>query len=185
MKAKLLAVAAFVFISAASFAGFSAMAEPSLDDLFKQLRTVTTDTEAAVVESAIWARWMNSGSPSVDLLMNRGLEAMAGEDYETADKLFTSVVEVSPNFPEGWNKRATLHFLQDDYEGAIADIRETLRLEPRHFGALAGLGKILEAYGDKRRALQAYREALAVNPHLEGLKEDVARLAPEVEGRGI
>lgn len=179
----ILSLAAAAFLAAGAVARAD---EPvSLSSLYDKLSQAGTREEATLIEAAIWERWMESGSPSTDLLLSRGLEAMADDDFDTAGKLFDAVVDISPKFAEGWNKRATLHFLAEDYELALVDIRQVLALEPRHFGALAALGKILESFGDKKHALEAYRQALAVNPYLEGIAEDAKRLEPEVDGRGI
>ena len=117
--------------------------------------------------------------------MSRAIEALSEDDYEAAEHILTSIVEINPNYAEAWDKRAMLYFVQDKYEQAIVDLEQTLRLEPRHFGALAGLGKIFEEYGQKRKALEAYRKALEIHPYLEGVSKEIERLSPEVEGRGI
>jgi tetratricopeptide (TPR) repeat protein len=158
---------------------------PSLDELFGQLSKSQSQQTARLLEQQIYQVWLQSGSDSVDLLMTRALEAMNGDDYETAEHLLTAIVDISPSYAEAWNKRAMLYFVQDKYEEAIVDLEQTLRLEPRHFAALAGLGKIFEEYGQKRRALEVYRKALEIHPYLEGVSKEIERLAPEVEGRGI
>lgn len=184
MRLKLLSLIVFAFTLGAAFSA-SATDKPALDELFKKLAK-TGDAEAArVFEQEIWMQWLQSGSDSVDLLMNRGVEAMAEDDYETAEHLFTSIVEIDPNYAEGWNKRAMSYFAQDKYEEALVDLEQTLRLEPRHFGALAGVGRILEEYGQKKKALEAFRKAAEIHPHLEGVTEEIERLSPDVEGRGI
>lgn len=163
----------------------SPTAPQSLDDLFAKLSKSSDAQSAKAIEQLIWQQWLQSGSDSVDLLMSRAIEALSEDDYEAAEHILTSIVEINPNYAEAWDKRAMLYFVQDKYEQAIVDLEQTLRLEPRHFGALAGLGKIFEEYGQKRKALEAYRKALEIHPYLEGVSKEIERLSPEVEGRGI
>jgi tetratricopeptide (TPR) repeat protein len=153
--------------------------------LFEKLVSARTPDDARTIEEAIWDRWNRSGSISVDLLLDRGLEALAEGDYDRALGFLDEVVDLAPGFPEGWNKRATVYFLLDDYASALGDIEATLALEPRHFGAIGGLALILEELGDKEGALDAYRRVLGVYPWLEGAKESESRLTVEIEGRGI
>lgn len=153
--------------------------------LFDQLAHASTPEDAKIIENAIWDRWNRSGSISVDLLLDRGLDALAEGEYERALSFLDEVVDLAPGFPEGWNKRATVYFLLDDYASALGDIEATLALEPRHFGAIGGLALILEELGDKQGALDAYRRVLTVYPWLEGAVESESRLTVEIEGRGI
>ncbi len=95
------------------------------------------------------------------------------------------VVSLKPDFVEGWNRRATLYYLQNDYTRSMSDIEQVLAREPRHFGALAGLGMIMQELGDEKRALDAFRKALAINPHLEKVPDLVKTLTEKVEGRDI
>lgn len=157
----------------------------ALDLLFGQLAAAESAEEGRALEGAIQALWLQSGSPSVDLLMGRGLDALHEEDYDRAYFYFDEVVTLSPGFAEGWNKRATIHYIREDYASALRDIEQTLRLEPRHYEALAGLGIILEELGDKKGALDAYRRALALDPWLRDGKSRIEPLELEVEGRGI
>jgi tetratricopeptide (TPR) repeat protein len=156
----------------------------SLDDLFERL--ARTDAEdPALLQRRIGERWSASGSDSMDLLLARGREAMDDEAYDKAIDHLTALTRLAPDFAEGFNARATAHFLRDDYWASVRDIQRTLALEPRHFGALAGLGVILERLGDEAEALAAHRAALAINPHLEDSEEAVKRLAPVVDGREL
>lgn len=156
-----------------------------LDRLFSQLAQSKTPEDAKVVEDLIWDVWNRSGSISVDLLMDRALQALAAGNYENSLTFLDEVVDLAPGYSEGWNKRATVHFLRDDYASALGDLEATLALEPRHFGAIAGLALVLEDLGDKEGALDAYRRVLAVYPFLEGAGEAESRLTVEIEGRGI
>ena len=104
---------------------------------------------------------------------------------DVALKLLDAVVKLRPDYVEGWNRRATLYYLKNDYAHSLDDIRQVLIREPRHFGALAGLGMIMQDIGEEKRALEAFRKALAVNPHLEKVPELVKSLTEKVEGRDI
>jgi tetratricopeptide (TPR) repeat protein len=158
---------------------------PSLDTLFEALKIAPDAESAKAIESRIWGAWMVSGSDTCTLLMGRAKAAADEKDYDLAIKLLDAVVEIKPNYVEGWNRRATVYYLMNDYGHALADIREVLAREPRHFGALAGLGLILQELGDDAHALEAYRRALAINPHLEHVGETVKTLREKVEGRDI
>lgn len=156
-----------------------------LDKLYGELAKAQDEMTSRALESAIQSVWLESGSPSIDLLMSRGLDALREDNFDRAYFYFDEVVTLAPGFAEGRNKRATIHYLREDYARALSDIEHVLRLEPRHFEALAGLGVILEELGDKKGALDAYRKALAINPQLLNGKERIAPLELEVEGRGI
>ena len=158
---------------------------PTLDELFERLAKARDAAEAGGVARLIERRWMRSGSDTADLLMSRAIEAMKADDPGLAVELLDRVIARAPGWAEAWNRRATAFFMQGDRRRSLADIRETLAREPRHFGALSGLGVILLAEEDKRRAYDAFKRALAVHPHLHGARESLDRLAPEVEGRDI
>lgn len=157
----------------------------NLDTLFAALKIAPDDDSARAIEQRIWAVWMISGSDTCNLLMSRVKAATAAKDYDLALKLLDAVVEIKPDYVEGWNQRATIYYLKDDYGRAIADIGEVLKREPRHFGALSGLGVILQEIGDDKDALKAYRDALKIDPHLEHIPDVVKELSVKVEGREI
>lgn len=159
--------------------------DPRLDALFTQLRRVTGYLQARTVEQQIWAIWSTSSNAEVNRLMSEGVDAMATQDYRAALTDFTRIVEIAPDFAEGWNKRATVLWLVDDYEGSIADVDRTLALEPRHFGALAGLGHIYAALDRDEEALVAYEKALAVNPHMPGIIASIEQLRQRLKERQI
>jgi tetratricopeptide (TPR) repeat protein len=158
---------------------------PSLDTHFEALKIAPDAESAKAIETRIWGVWIVSGSDTCNLLMGRAKVAADEKDYDLAIKLLDAVVELKPNYVEGWNRRATVYYLMNDYGHSLADIREVLAREPRHFGALAGLGLILQELGDDAHALEAYRRALAINPHLEHVGETVKTLREKVEGRDI
>ena len=117
--------------------------------------------------------------------MTRVKNAIEEKDYDLAIRLLNSVIAIRPGYVEAWNQRATVYYLKDDYARAIADIAEVLAREPRQFGALAGLGLMLQDIGDDKDALEAYRKALAIDPHLESIPDAVKTLTEKVEGRDI
>jgi tetratricopeptide (TPR) repeat protein len=117
--------------------------------------------------------------------MSRVKEAIDEKDYDLAIKLLDAIIAIKSDYVEAWNRRATVFYLKQDYGHALADIREVLAREPRHFGALAGLGLILQDMGDDKHALEAFRRALAIDPHLENLSDVVKTLTEKVDGRDI
>ena len=157
----------------------------SIDFLFEALKAAPDDDSAKAIENRIWALWLSSGSDTADLLMARAKQATEAKELDLAIRLLGSIIEIRPNYLEAWNRRATLYFLKKDYSNSLADLRRVLALEPRHFGALAGLGTILSEIGDERRALEAFRRALAVHPRLNGIADEVKSLTEKVEGRPI
>lgn len=153
-----------------------------IDLLFETLMTSKDRQLAEEAERGIIKLWHESGSDTVDLLMSWALEAMEDKRYPRALDFLDRVVVMEPDYVEGWNKRATVHFLLDDYSRSIADIARVLELESRHFGALSGLGIILRGLGDKEQAIAAYERALEVNPYLEGAREALDELDAETRG---
>jgi tetratricopeptide (TPR) repeat protein len=159
--------------------------DPRLEALFRELRVVTGYLKARTLEQQIWSIWSASSNPEVNRLMDDGVTAMATQDYKTALADFTRVIEAAPDFAEGWNKRATVLWLVGDYEGSLADVDKTLALEPRHFGALAGLGHIYAALERDDEALAAYERALAVNPHMPGIIASIEQLKQRLRDKEI
>ena len=156
-----------------------------LDRLFGQLKASPDADSARGVAEAIQRVWLHSGSDTADLLMTRAATAMAVKDLKTAEAVLDALVGIEPDWAEAWNKRATVRFMREDLDGAMADIDETLRREPRHFGALTGLGAILQKSDLDKRALEAYRRALDVYPEQPEVRKIVEKLKLEVEGRYI
>jgi tetratricopeptide (TPR) repeat protein len=156
-----------------------------LDFLFGALKAAPDEDSAKHVEARIWALWMHTASDTTTLLMMRAKAAMDAQQMDVALKLLDAIVKLYPNYIEGWDRRATLYYLRNDYVHSLEDIEQVLAREPRHFGALAGLGMIMQDIGDEKRALEAFRKALAVNPHLEKVPELVKTLTEKVEGRDI
>jgi tetratricopeptide (TPR) repeat protein len=156
-----------------------------LDFLFGALKAAPDEASAKHVEARIWALWLQTPSDTAALLMMRAKAAMDAQQIDIALKLLDAVVRLRPDYVEGWNRRATLYYLKNDYRHSLEDIEQVLIREPRHFGALAGLGMIMQDIGDEKRALDAFRKALAVNPHLDKVPELVKSLSEKVEGRDI
>jgi tetratricopeptide (TPR) repeat protein len=156
-----------------------------LDRLFEALKAAPDAASAKFIENRIWALWLATDSDTTTLLMGRVKAAMDANDLDLAIKLLNAVIAIKPDYLEAWNRRATLYYMKKDFQRSLADIREVLAREPRHFGALSGLGMILQEFGDDKRALDAFRRALALDPHLEHIPELVKQLTEKVEGRDI
>jgi tetratricopeptide (TPR) repeat protein len=156
-----------------------------LDDLFKTLQSTKDEAAAKIAEARILQLWLESGSDTIDLLMGWAINATEEKDYATALDLLDRVTTLKPDYAEGWNKRATVYFLTDDYAKSLSDIRRTLALEPRHFGALSGLGMIMRALGDNSGAITAFKQALAADPFLSNVKDALGELEKEAAGRDI
>ena len=172
------------FLAVLLFLGPAHAEESRLDALFEALAQLD-EPGWEQIEDAIWAEWSETGSASLDLLLQRGREAMSDGNSTAALEHFTALIENAPDFAEGYNARATAYFEAGLYGPSLADIARVLSLEPRHFGALAGLGVILEEIGESSRALEAYRAARAIHPHRTDLREAVDRLEAELQGTEI
>jgi tetratricopeptide (TPR) repeat protein len=157
----------------------------SIDRLFDALKVAPDDASAKFIENRIWARWMATDSDTATLLMSRVKIAVDAKDTALGIKLLTAIIEIRPDYLEAWNRRATLYYQQKDFEHSLDDIAEVLKREPRHFGALSGMGMIFQEIGDDKSALAAFRRALAIDPHLEHIPELVKQLTEKVEGRPI
>ncbi|MBD3764660.1 MAG: tetratricopeptide repeat protein [Rhodobacterales bacterium] len=158
---------------------------PALDDLFGQLAAAPDARAAARIERQIWDEWSKSGSAAMDLLLQRGREALGAGDTTQAIEHLTALTDHAPDFAEGWNARAAAYFQAGEYGPSVADIARTLALNPRHFGALAGLGAIYEQLDRPEQALRAYRAALAIHPWLQGVLDAVERLETETGGQTL
>lgn len=160
-------------------------AKPPLDTLFGQLRQAGSSEDAKPIEERIGQIFLQSGSPTVDLLMSRAVAAMTAKDNVTANKLLEAVTDVAPDYAEGWHARANLQRALRDDGGAMVSLGHVILLNPRQFTALYELGNMMEDYGDKTGALKLYRKALALDPQLEGARKHVDALTRDVEGQGI
>lgn len=156
--------------------------DPRLDGLFERLQTTSSPAEAHAVEQRIWRVWLEADDAGVNRLMQQGLLAMRGQRYATALRAFDRLVEQAPEFAEGWNKRATVHFLMGNWRASVRDIQQTLALEPRHFGALFGLGLIYDALEQPEAALRSFEATLALNPHSESTRQRIELLRQQLRG---
>lgn len=175
-----------ILLVAALLAAFPALAqgapppdatvEDRLDYWFARLLTAADENEAAEIELQIQQLWLQSGSATVDLLMEWSIAALDAGNTGRALDLLDGAISILPEFAEAWHRRAIVHFSAGDLANAIADVEQTLILEPRHFGALAGLGQILAQARDYPRALQALNAALAINPKMAGTGDLAAQI---------
>jgi tetratricopeptide (TPR) repeat protein len=156
-----------------------------LDGLFAALKAAPNAQIAKQIEKRIEAALAVSESDTLNLLMVRAQAVMEAKEYKTAQQLLDSIIEINPRHTEAWARRATLFFVQKDVYRSLADIRVVIAQEPRHYQALAGLGIILQDLGEEKRALEAFRRALEVNPHLDNVPDIARRLKLKVEGREI
>jgi tetratricopeptide (TPR) repeat protein len=156
-----------------------------LDFLFGALKAAPDDSSAKAIEERIWALWVVSDSDTANLLMTRVKAALEAKEDDLAVQLLDAVIELKPDYVEAWNRRATLYYMKKDLGRAMADIRQVLAREPRHFGALAGLGLILQDVGEEKRALEVFRRAVEIHPHLQRIPDLIKTLTDKVEGRDI
>ncbi len=155
--------------------------EATLEQLFEDLADPELE-DWETIEENIWREWSSSGSRGMDLLLERGRDAMARGDFNAAIDHFSALIDHAPEFAEGWNARATAFYLMDEFGLSVADIQRTLILNPRHFGAMSGLGQILEQTGRLKEALTVYTRALELHPHQTNIRDAVERLQIEVGG---
>lgn len=154
----------------------SALRAEELDRLFGQLHMQGAEARAPGIEKRIWANWGRNDSVTAEVLLGQATRAMNAEEFPVAEDILDRLVAARPEYAEAWNRRATLHFLAKRYDKALVDIDRVLALEPRHFGALAGRGMIYEAQGKPDKALEAYRDALTMNPFMDGVVDKVRLL---------
>lgn len=161
--------------------------DPRLDDLFTRLRLAESPADAAFTETLIWNIWFRYDGDNDDIrrLMSQGMAAAQEGLLEVAEESFAQVIAQEPDFAEGWNQRATIRYMRGDYAGSIADIQAVLALEPRHFGALSGLGLCYVELGELERALAAFEATLEIHPHAPGAAANVALLEEFLAGDPI
>jgi Flp pilus assembly protein TadD len=159
--------------------------QQKLNDLFGRLAASTDADETNGLIVAIDRLQLESGSNTQDFLMARAVAALGSHNLPVAQQLLDKIVILQPDWAEAWNKRATVRFMMDDEKGSMADIARVLALEPRHIGALSGMGMILERSGFRDEALRAYRRALEVAPQLASARAAVERLTAAVNGQSL
>jgi tetratricopeptide (TPR) repeat protein len=157
----------------------------NLDFLFGALKVAPDDDSAKAISDRIWGVWLGAGGDTTNLLISRVRSAIESKDLDLAIQLLDNVIEFKPEFVEGWNQRATVYYMKQDYTRALADLAQVLAREPRHFGALFGVGVIMQEFGDDKRALDVYRRALELDPHMKRVPDLVKTLSEKLEGRDI
>ncbi len=178
-------VVALVLLIAAALPARADQNDPRLPGLFDRLRATASAEEAADLRDQIWQIWFAAGDPEVDNLMELGDRAAAAGQLGMAVAIYDAVIERRPEFAEGWNRRATVLYMGGAFDRSAADVAQVLLLEPRHFGALSGLGLINTARERFDEAIAAYERALAVDPHLPGARINLDTLRRRQGGRGI
>jgi tetratricopeptide (TPR) repeat protein len=168
-----LLLAATLSCSAASIADQKSDALP---DLFGQLKLANSPQQAVMIEAEIWKKWYERDDKGGGDSMGQIIESMAAGRYTVALNLLNQLVDDQPDFAEAWNRRATIHYLLGNYQDSLADIEQTLQLEPRHFGALSGIGLIMQQLGENEKALHAFEQVLEISPHNLGATKSVKEL---------
>ncbi len=161
--------------------GWTDQNDPELNDLFEQLQTVESQSAADEITDKIWSIWRQSPDEDINQMMKIGISAMQNARLVEAKKIFDDIVTKAPDFAEGWNKRATVYYFLREFEKSASDIRQTLLLEPRHFGAISGLGLIFIQLDYPESALETFKQALEIHPHLPGPKFQIKRLKEYLE----
>lgn len=181
----LTAAAALAFVLVQGGIARADQSDLRLDRLFAQLQIADSPAQARVFEQLIWSIWLEPPEESVGETLRLGITAMRRGDLAGALDAFTQVVEASPDFAEGWNRRASVNFMLGDLDASEADAEHALALEPRHFGALAGLARIDVVRMDDYAALKTYEQALLVNPHLNSARRAIQRLRKTSDRRDV
>ncbi len=156
--------------------------DTKLDALFTRLQKTVAPSEAEAIEQSIWAIWVRYDDAAINKRMSVGIKAMNSGALKISLLAFSEITQMAPAFAEGWNKRATAYFLLGQYEASVRDIQQTLLLEPRHFGALSGMGLIYAAIGKDEAALKVWQKALSINPQMPGIKARVEELLQKLKG---
>lgn len=177
-----------VFLSLLAGGAASARADQTdkrLDGLFAGLKQTQDPTVGTRLTEQIWEIWLEPKDEKARDLLAKGMAAMNDDQFDVALDDFNRLVDTAPDFAEGWNRRATLLYLMGEYDASVRDIERTLQLEPRHFGALSGLGLIYLQLGDDQSALKSFKRALEINPHLPGARDNADDIEKRLAGRGI
>lgn len=161
----------------------SAVRDARLEEVLQQLAFAPDAQSAAKLETQAWERFRRCGGPTVEILLERAAAAQAAQHMDLAGGFLDDGTKLAPQCAEVWNRKAALAYEMGDKAAALRAIQEALLREPRHFGALAGLGRLYEEFGRERAALMAYEDALVVNPFFEPAKQGVARLGGKADGR--
>ena len=181
---KLIVIALVIFAFETAYSNHVFAQSSKLDGLFLELQNEQTK-KYKKVEEEIWTEWRKSGSSNANFLLERGMDAMSNGNFIESVQYFTAAIKDAPDFSEAWNMRATVFFLMEKYSSSVADIQQTLRLNPRHFGALGGLGMILERTERPKQALEVYKKLLGVHPHSKNAQDAIMRLTQQLKGTSL
>ncbi|NQU56574.1 MAG: tetratricopeptide repeat protein [Rhodospirillales bacterium] len=179
---RLLTLALIFCVLASPGAGRADQNDARLETLFARLQGTTDPAEAATIEQSIWSIWIRNDNAEIDKRMALALKAMSGGALKLSLVMFNEIIAIDPAFAEAWNKRATAYYLLGQYAASVHDIQQTLALEPRHFGALSGMGLIYSAIGEDKAALKVWQKALSINPQMPGIKARAEELRQKLEG---
>lgn len=199
MKPLPLALACALVAFAAGGAGAAELASPEAphteaapkaevdvgDEIYRRLAAATDAEETDGLVRLLFASYASTGSATGDLLLERAHKAMAVRDFPAAGRILDAAIAFMPDRAEGWNARATLRYLDDDFDGSMADIAQTLKREPRHLGALMGMASILESRDKKAEALAVCQRALSIAPHWTSAQDRVDRLKAAIAGEAL
>ena len=159
----------------------AAQTDPSLPGLFQQLENAVGPDDATRLEAEIWQRWLDSDDEKAWRLMQRVQLSMSEADLDEALLLCNELVDYAPQYAEAWNKRATVFYMMGSYDASVADIQKTLQLEPRHFGAISGLGLIFLRKGNPEAALEAFEQVLRVSPQSRNARRSVESVKQQIQ----
>ena len=159
---------------------FADQTDPRLDDYFLRLQFTDDAREIRELESQIWASWLSHPNPDVERLMTAATARMNSGAFSQALRIYSQLIDSFPEYAEAWNKRATLYYILEDFAASISDIEATLALEPRHFGALSGLGLVYVQQGELRKARDAFTRLLAVHPNSINAQQNLQRIENEL-----
>lgn len=179
---RLLAMALLFCVVVPPGAGRADQNDARLNALFARLQETTARSDAMAIERSIWTIWIHHDDGEIEKRMSAGIKAMNGGAMKLSLSAFSEIVEMAPTFAEGWNKRATAYYLLGEFAASVHDIQQTLVLEPRHFGALSGMGLIYSAIGDDKAALRVWEKALTINPQMPGINTRVKELRQKLAG---
>jgi tetratricopeptide (TPR) repeat protein len=173
-KALIGGLAAFWFLCGGAAIAPADQKDVRLPELFVRLKAASDVEAAQAIEAQIWTIWLQAGDPKIDALMSEGNEAIDAQKFGTALAKFSAIIAQRPDFAEGWNKRATVYYLMGDYAHSLEDIDRTLELEPRHIGALSGLGLVNLRMEREEAAADAFERVLNIDPHSVSAKNNLA-----------
>ena len=186
MQSKIIKFMATAMVVLAHTPAHADQNEPKLDNLFAALQTSLSTASATSLEREIWAIWTRyPDDQAINRQMDRAIKMMNAGRLDDAEAMFSAIISRKPAFAEAWNKRATVRFFRGDDAGSANDILQVIKLEPRHFGALSGLGMIKVREGDLQGALQAYRAAQRINPFLPNIEMIIDKLGQRLNGRAL